>query len=49
MAILLKVFLEKFVYFFAILTFLMAALDAQQNFMERDIFFIFLSLLDQKL
>ena len=33
MAILLKIFWEKVDFFLAILTFLMAALDAQQNFM----------------
>ena len=43
MAILLKIFLEKVDFFFlAILTFLMAALDAQHNFMPtRYLFFSF--------
>ena len=41
--------LEKIGFFFAILTFFMAALDAQQNFMPTRYLFFFLSLLDQKL
>ena len=36
-------------FFLVILKFFIAALDAQQNFMPRDIFFFFLSLFDQKL
>ena len=49
MAILLKNILEKKQFFPAILTLLMAALDAQQNFMSTGYLFFFLSLLDQKL
>ena len=42
MAILLKIFLKKVDFFLAILTFFMAALDAQRNFMPtRYIFFSF--------
>ena len=42
MTILLKIFWEKVDFFLAILTFFMAALDAQQNFMEtRYLFFSF--------
>ena len=48
MAILLQIFWERLI-FFAILTFLMAALDVQQNFMLTRYLFFFLSLLDQKL
>ena len=39
---------EKSFFFLAILKFLMAPSDAQQNFMQCNIFFIFLSLLGQK-
>ena len=48
MAILLKYFGKKVDFFPAILTFFMAALDAQQNSCRRDIFFFLLSLFDQK-
>ena len=42
MAVLFKIFWEK------VLTFFMAALDAQQNFMPTRYLFFFLSLFDQK-
>ena len=38
-----KILVKKFICFFAILTFLMAALDAQQNFMPRK-YILFLSI-----
>ena len=41
MVILLKIFWEKSCFFLAILTFFMAALAEQQNFMQIDIFFSF--------
>ena len=48
--ILLKKYCKKLIFFLAILKFLMAPLDAQQNFMLMTYnFFLFLSLLDQKL
>ena len=43
MAILLKICLEKVDFFLAILTSLMAALDAQQNFMSKKFFFLSIS------
>ena len=49
MAILLKKFGEKVDFFVAILTFFMAALDAQQNFIPTKYLFFFLSFFDQKL
>ena len=39
MAILLKIFWEKVIFFLMILTFFMAALDAQQNFLSKVIAF----------
>ena len=45
-----KKIVKKLIFFLAILKFLIAPLDAQQNFMlMKYIFFFFLSLLDQKL
>ena len=45
-----KKIVKKLIFFLAILKFLMAPLDAQQNFMLMKYnFFFFLSLLDQKL
>ena len=42
-----NIFGKKWIFFLAILTFFMAALDAQQISCGRDIFFFFLSLFDQ--
>ena len=49
MAIVLKIFREKVDFFLAILTFFMAALDAQHNFLSTRYLLVFLSLLDEKL
>ena len=50
MTIFLNLFWEKkWIFFLAILKFLMAALNAQKNFMQQTIIFFFLSLLDKKL
>ena len=49
MAILFKIFWGKVDFVLAILTFLIAALDTQQNFMPTRYFLFSLSLLDQKL